>query len=369
MDPDKDTYRVRVLSRKEMLDNEYHLLQKMERLLDKANFFEIPRDKLLTELLHDKDQDGIIISIDPADYELLRIWTRGQELKEQSLLSRLKEYVGSLRITGLRPYSGSLPRMYYTRVCLAVRPKGEKMLHFKVFKDIRGNELEHLLPKGKIKMSSFDKGTLLFSVILGVSLPFVRIMPVFNDNWVWGGLGLAAVIAGRAWISYKSKRNHYLANLATTLYFKTVANNRGVLTLLTDRAQDEEFKEALLAYSFLLCPDKSKTVTNLPVYVTADSLKLRIEAWLGKNFQLNEFSFDIDDAMNKLDELGLLVRRRNETLTTLDVEEALKVLPPPSEHWSAVGARRDTQSLDEQMESGGIDRSRQGKRFFMPGWT
>lgn len=367
MDPDKDTYQARILSKKELLDNEYYLLQKVERLLDKANFFEIPRKKLLTELLHDQDRGGIIISVDPEDYELLRIWTRGQELKKVSLYTRIKDYLASLKANGPRTYPRSLPTTYYTRVCVAVRSKGEKTLHLKVFKDIREGELEHLLPKGKIKMSPFDKGTLAFSVLLGVCMPFVRVIPVLNDNWVWGGLGLAAIIAGRAWISYKSKRNHYLASLATTLYFKTVANNRGVLTLLTDRAQDEEFKEALLAYSFLLCPSRSKDYPDLQIYDTSDSLKLRIESWLEKSFLLQDFSFDISDALNKLDELGLLVRRRNGTLTTLGVEEALAVLPAPTGHWSAVGVRRDTQSLDEQM--GQQEESASGKKFFMPGWS
>ncbi len=368
MDPDKDTYRARKLSRKEVLDNEYYLLQKVEKLLDKANFFEIPRDTLLTELLHDKNRGGIIISVDPADYELLRIWTRGQERRKQSWLTHLREYVGSLKTNGPQTYPGSIPTTYYTRVCLAVRSKGDKKLYFKVFKDIRGGELEHLLPKGKIKMSSFDKGTLTFSILLGVCMPFVRIMPVLDDNWIWGGLSLAAVIAGRAWTSYKSKRNHYLASLATTLYFKTVANNRGVLTLLTDRAQDEEFKEALLAYTFLLCPGKSKNSTDLTVYDTTDSLKLRIENWLEKSFLLKDFSFDIEDAMSKLDELGLLVKRRNGTLTTLSIEEALAVLPTPSERWSAVGVRRDTQSLDEQMGHED-DTADNRKRLSMPGWS
>jgi hypothetical protein len=347
MDPDKDTHRSRVPSRKQVLDNEYRLLQRVEKLLDKANFFEIPRKDLLS-LLHDRDTSGIIVSVDPSEYELLRVWTRGLEVKNRSLYLRFKGFVGSLVKSGsdAGPVSAA-----YTRVFLAVRCKGEKMLHLKVFKDIHANEVEHLLPRGKIKMSTFDKGTLAASVLLGACLPFVRILPILSDlkfQWMWGGVGLAAFIAGRAWISYKNKRNHYLASLATTLYFKTVANNRGVLTLLTDRAQDEEFKEALLAYVFLLCPEWNKTV-NLPVYDTPQSLQGRIEAWLMERVGVKDFSFDISDALYKLEDLGLLVRRRNGSLTALTVPEALSVLPAPSERWIAVEQNRDTQSLDEQV--------------------
>lgn len=35
-------------------------------------------------------------------------------------------------------------------------------------------------------------------------------------------------------------------------FIQNIANNRGLLTLLVDRAEDETFKEALLSYAFLL---------------------------------------------------------------------------------------------------------------------
>lgn len=347
MDPDKDTHQTQVPSRKQILDGEYDLLQKVDKLLDKANFFEIPREQLLP-LLQDRDTSGIVVSIDTSQYELLRMWTRGWEAKRKSPSIRLKDYVWSLvkRTAGPGPTT-----MGYTRVFLAVRCKGEKKLHLKVFKDILATELEHLLPRGKLKMSPFDKGMLASGVLFGVCLPLLRLLPSVSDLTVKGGALVAVFVAGRAWTNYKNKRNHYLANLAKTLYFKTVANNRGVLTLLTDRAQDEEFKEALLAYVFLLCPARDRSV-DLAIYDTADSLKSRIEAWLVGQIQVKDFSFDVADALDKLEDLGLLVRRRNGTLTALAVPDALSLLPAPSERWLAVGMRRDTQSMDEEMGGG-----------------
>ena len=374
MDPDKDTVHTRVLSRKQVLDDEYYLLKRVEKLLDKANFFEIPKQELLS-LLHDRDTSGIIVSVDPSEYELLRIWTRGQEVKKPSLYLRVKTYAGYL----LRPREGvaTPPKVKtHTRVFLAVRSRGDKTLHLKVFKEIRADKLEHLLPRGKLKMSAFDKWMLVSGVVVGACLPFTRIVPLLSDfkiQWVWGGVGLASLMAGRAWVSYKNKRNRYLASLATTLYFKVVATNRGVLTLLTDRAQDEEFKEALLAYTFLLRPAITGPL-DLPIYDTPQSLQRRIKQWLEKRFQLKDFDFDVDDALAKLDELGLLVRRRNGSLTTVSVQEALTVLPAPSERWLAVGARRDSQSMDEQMteeegEEQGGGKRRKGRGRLLQGWS
>ena len=238
-------------------------------------------------------------------------------------------------------------------------------MYLKVFKEVHVNELEHLLPKGKIKMSVYDKRFLMASTLLGACVPLLRAVPILGDvqtMWFWGGAGLAAFIAGRTWIGYKNRRNQYLANLATTLYYKTVANNRGVLTLLCDRAQDEEVKEALLAYSFLLNPRKAKD-PGLLIYDTPDSLKGRVEEWLTKHFKLDNFRFDIDDALIKLDDLGLLVHRRNGTLSVVSMKEALSVLPGHAERWMAVVARRDSESSDGQLkESEEQDREAGGWR-------
>lgn len=355
MDPDKDTYQTRDLTKKEILDNEYWLLQKIEKFLDKANFFEIPKHQLVG-LLHERDTNGLVISVNASDYELLRIWTRGKAAEKRSRFQRFKNIFRSMFSRNFSPASDSENKVY-TRVFVAVRPRGEKKLVFKVFKEVSCNKLEYLLPDGKIKMSNFDKGFIATSVLLGGGTVAMRSLPAIADlvkvQWTWLGVGLAGILATRAWIGYKNKRNQYLANLATTLYFKTVANNRGVLTLLADRAQDEEFKEALLAYVFLLSPRNRRGVPGTaytaepPIYDGKESLKSRIEEWLAARFDLTGIGFDIEDALEKLDNLGVLIRRKDGTLSVQGIEDSLAVLPESSFRWQAVGALRDSENSDE----------------------
>ena len=360
MDPDKDTYQTRDLTKKELLDNEYWLLQKVEKFLEKANYFEIPKHQLVG-LLHDRDTDGLVLSVDASDYELLKIWTRGNAMERRSRFQRLKLSLKSYfsRQTPPVGYNSNSEYKVYTRVFVAVRSRGEKKLLLKVFKEVPCNKLEYLLPDGKIKMSNFDKGFIATSVVLGGGTVAMRSLPMIADlvkvQWTWLGVGLAGVLAARAWIGYKNKRNHYLANLATTLYYKTVANNRGVLTLLADRAQDEEFKEALLAYVFLLSPQNRRGVPGTthtaepPIYDSRESLKTRIEEWLSVRFNLTGIGFDIEDALEKLDNLGLLIQRKDGTLTVQAIEDSLVVLPESSYRWQAVGALRDSENSDEQV--------------------
>jgi len=325
-----------------------------------ANFTEIPK-KILLDNLHDRNTSGIIVRVEPTDYDVLRVWTKGHEKFKRSALSYLKDRVYALfSPRHVEKRSANL----YTRVFLAVRSKGEKRVFLKVFKDVHVNELEHLLPKGKIKMSKFDQRFLIASTALGVTVPLLRALPILADvktYWVWGGAGLAAFIAGRTWIGYKNRRNQYLANLATTLYYKTVANNCGVLALLCDRAQDEEVKEAILAYAFLLNPGKAKD-PGFVVYDTQESLKKRVEEWLVKHFKLDNFTFDVEDALQKLEELGLLVRRRHGTLSVVPMKDALSLLPGRSERWMAVVARRDSESSDGLSLEADTDRETTGWR-------
>ena len=361
MDPDKDTYQTRELSKKEILDNEYHLLLKVDKFFDKANFFEIPKHQLAV-LLQERDLDGLLISVDPSDYELLKMWTRGRTTVKRPRVQVIKNYVRSYfrwRRSGSVPLSIDPELELYTRVCVAVRSRGEKKLFFKAFKDMPCGKLEYLLPDGKIKMSNFDKGFLASSVLLGSSVVALRSLPAIAEyvkvQWTWLALGLAGAIGARAWIGYKNKRNHYLANLATTLYYKTVANNRGVLTLLADRAQDEEFKEAILAYTFLLSPRNRRGVPGTqytvspPIYDTPKSLQDRINKWLEQRFDMTNVTFDIDDALEKLDNLGVLIRRSDGKLNVLNIKDSLAILPEPSFRWQAAGALRDSFSSDDKM--------------------
>ena len=220
----------------------------------------------------------------------------------------------------------------------------------KIFKEVACDKLEYLLPDGTIKMSKYDMMFLGGSVAAGSALVGLRSLPMLDSyqlHWMWAGLGLAALAGGRAWVGYRNKRNKYLASLAATLYFKTVANNRGVLTLLADRAVDEEFKEALLAYVFLLSPPNRRGVPGTahtaspPVRPTSPELRARVEGWLGGWFGLRGVQFDVDDALDKLGELGILRRHTDGTLSVLSLPETMQLLPRPALQWRAGGVLRE----------------------------
>ena len=60
------------------------------------------------------------------------------------------------------------------------------------------------------------------------------------------GLGGVAVRQASAFIN---QRNRYMVVMARNLYFHSMADNRGVMTLLADRAAEEDIKEEMLLYA------------------------------------------------------------------------------------------------------------------------
>jgi hypothetical protein len=100
----------------------------------------------------------------------------------------------------------------------------------------------------------------------------------------------ACLLGIRAWRSINNNRNKYVAQQMQTLYYQNMNNNRGLIALLVDRSEDEEFKETMLAYVFLL---------SLHAPVRAQYLAKHIEVWLFDTFRVR-VCFDIHDALDKV---------------------------------------------------------------------
>lgn len=144
---------------------------------------------------------------------------------------------------------------YYKRVVVAIRLKKDHKLLLKAFKEVPVHSLEMLLPDGKINMTKIDKGILTTSLGLaaaGIIAKIVTLMAKIHIDWMLLVTMVTGLIGIQGWTVYKNRRNAYMVDLSRMLYFKNIANNRGLLALLVDRAEDESFKEALLVYTFLL---------------------------------------------------------------------------------------------------------------------
>jgi hypothetical protein len=103
--------------------------------------------------------------------------------------------------------------------------------------------------------------------------------------------------------------------LADNLYFKNLDNNAGVFYHLIDAAEEEEFKEAVLAYYFLLTADEP---------LTKPMLDQRIENWLSDRWDCR-IDFEIGDAIQKLQRLKLIAAE-NDDLHSVPLDSAKQQL-------------------------------------------
>jgi hypothetical protein len=101
--------------------------------------------------------------------------------------------------------------------------------------------------------------------------------------------------------------------LAENLYFHAMADNRGVMTLLADRAAEEDIKEEMLLYSVL-----AKERVNISDLRQVDEA---IEQYLLNTFGI-DVDFDVDDALARLKQEGVVHELPDGTLETMPPREA-----------------------------------------------
>lgn len=192
------------------------------------------------------------MTVDKNDYNILSMWILGKEEVAVSL-----PWYKALFSKKTHPKAAPKPE-YLKRVVVICRLKGDSKIMLKCFKEVPAKSLEMLLPSGRTGMTHRDKLLLLgstaaglFTVVGEVTL-FLAYSKLYFMNLMIPTV-LASLLTGTGVLfNYTSKSKKYLENLHRISYFKTVANNRGFLALMVDRAQDETYKEALIVYMSIL---------------------------------------------------------------------------------------------------------------------
>jgi hypothetical protein len=135
-----------------------------------------------------------------------------------------------------------------------------------------------------------------------------------------GTMMIAPISAGaNSFFGFQRAKQRHLSHMIRSLYYLTLANNASVLTRLIDSAEDEEYKEAMLAYFFLW------RAIDDPEPLDKHDLDSRIEAFLAAKTGI-EINFEVGDALEKLFRLGLAWRDPQGHLHANPLPKALKAL-------------------------------------------
>ena len=213
-----------------------------------------------------------------------------------------------------------------------IRPGG---VLIKYFRNIPGADLSTLYPNVRVVMSTMDKLILGVPALLGGVPILLNVVPTLavlflvlgfylgisgavEDDQIKTALGAVTgtvALGGfmmRQWMKYQRQSLKYQKELTDKVYFRNINNNAGIFDYIIGAAEEQECKEAFLAYYFLHVAD------DRPNQATLDA---RIEAWLKTTFGV-DIDFEVDDALAKLDRLGVL-RRHGDRLSVPSLDETL----------------------------------------------
>ncbi len=343
VNPDADTHQIYNTNKDALLAKEQRLFEALNTLLDKANFEKITEADV-KQAMSEESLFNIKLNVDFNDFEQVLFFRRGESIRQETLVS----------FFGLR--KKDITFINYDRVVVIVKfkphayfnQKQRKQLYFepgsiivKLFQNIPRNDLEMLFPNTEVGMKLIDKmmigvpatigGIVMLVTKLGTTLLLsgsliafwlgMRDEPVqLNQTNLLAlaiGFGTLGGFLWKQFSNFKNRKIRFMKTLADNLYFKNLDNNMGVFHRLIDTAEEEECKEAILAYYFLSVAGKS---------LSALELDQEIENWFERK-QHKVLDFEIDDALQKLLKLGLV-----------------KFIP--DEHYEAIPLHKATQVLD-----------------------
>jgi hypothetical protein len=312
----------------------------IESLLTQANYLQLGGDDI-QRLLNEKSPYGLYLEVDLSEFDEALLFYRGtgavtrternpwrlylvKERFEVRVFERLflllKLKPDEIRITEIMAKTGvnrarAIRQLRKARAQIPVGVSTEH-IYVKVFKRIPQSDLEMLFPNTKIDFKPFDKLRLAVTAgggtVAGVAGTASKILAAANPfTLAFGIFGLSAVVF-RQVMKFFNTRNHYMMVLAQNLYFCSLANNRGALTLIADSAEEEDVKEDMLLYAFLARNPSKDALSDMKDEVTS-FLKERCGV---------SVSFDAEDALRRLLADGLVRKDADGSLSSLPPSEA-----------------------------------------------
>jgi hypothetical protein len=313
--------------------------------LTRANFVEIDHDTVRTREAT-KLLTGLSIKPSHAGIRRIRFFARGVRpvrlalsswfgLRRRAVEAEMIHDVVVFVAFKAESEMGREDRRAVARMRRGVRPGAALVKHFR---NVATAELVTLHPGARPSMRPRDQVFIAapaivagapvllnlwpaLAVIFAVLAAYFGARGVIDDSQMRRAIaalsGLAAVGAFvmRQRLKYETQTLRYQKRLADTVYFRNLANNIGVIDLIVGAGEEQDVKEAYLAYWAL------RRAGGALMKAEIDAAA---ETFLRERFGL-EVDFDVDDALAKLERLQL-VSRDGDRLSAVGPAEALAKL-------------------------------------------
>jgi hypothetical protein len=303
------------------------LVQSLDRVLKVANFTELAHAEIGDA--HDKRAVlRVAVNAKLGDFREVRFYRRGHheevlEVAEWFGWRRRKieidVYDDVVLFAAMRSKAEIASKRELRRLERRKIPAGSVLL--KCFRNIASGDLKALFPNARVVMSNADKLvlgvpalasgipilinlyttiTVLF-LVLGFYLGVSASVEDKDMKTALAALSALVALGGfivTQWVRYQRQSLKYQMELTDNIYYRNINNNAGIFDYVIGAAEEQQVKEAFLAYHFL------HEAASPPI---AAELDRRIEDWLRATFGI-DIDFDVGDALDKLEQLGLLTR-------------------------------------------------------------
>src|SRR5690349_13822622 len=300
------------------------LVKELTALAEAANFERISPDDLDRAFV-EESLVKVRLEADFDDFEHVVFYRRGVRTREE----QVKRWFGLRRKDITFTNYGKVLVYVKFKDAAHFQGRGKKVqdlpfapgsMIIKLFQDVPRADLEMLFPNARVRMRAIDKlligvPAVVSGIIMVVTKLVAALLPVALLLAFWFGLrrepvelnqgqlvtlGAALAAVGgflvRQFGKFKNRKIQFMKSLSDNLYFRNLDNDAGVFNHLLDAAEEEEVKEAVLAYHFLRTAEGA---------LTADELDRRIEDWFAQRWEA-EFDFEVADGVRKLRRLRLI---------------------------------------------------------------
>lgn len=339
--PDTDLLLTRKFSRDELGHMQSRVVEEMQAILDQANYERIDTS-VITKIMIEGSHYGLDFNVDFSLFEECLIYYRGASARKDQrrtmrkflrkeefdvpifqrlfllfklkpLESRTREIMETEKITYKE--AARMARRQRAHLPTAVN---EDDIYMKLFKNIPRSDIEMIFPNTIVKFRLFDKiklgGTGVFGLGMSTFAAAGKIGMLLTNPIVAGGalIGIGAALFRQA-MNFVNTKQRYMVIMAQNLYFHSMADNRGVMIKLVDRAAEEDVKEEILLYCVLAKEQAHRSDLK--------AIDQAIERYLRSSFGV-DVDFDLEDALSRLLADGIVTEDADGNLHTLQPREA-----------------------------------------------
>lgn len=341
--PDTDLLDTRSHTISELEGMKQRITAHMAHLLKHANYVQID-PKQVEMILTRESFYGLDLHVDLSAFEDLMIYYRGASTKKELrrvpkkfyrkvefevpiyrrlfMLFKIKPYdVRVAEVMASEKVSKNEARRMVTKLRKSL-PEGIdcNLIYMKMFKNMPCSDIEMIFPNTAVKFRLLDKLKLGLTSSAGLGMGAFGAagkiaLAATNPLAAAGAVAGLGGVAVRQGVAFMNQRQKYMVVMAQNLYFHALADNRGVMIKLADRAAEEDVKEEMLLYGVL-----AKTTVNRRDLEHVDNA---IERFLKSTFEI-DVNFDLSEALERLIADGIVTEDTDGNLQTLSPAAAAK---------------------------------------------